>query len=81
MSCYPNPVSDILYLDFDLNQNEEVQILITDLVGKQITLKKLGSLSAGNHKYQLETASYLRGMYTLSLKTKKGMISKKIVVI
>jgi len=80
MSCYPNPVTDVLNIAFDLKQSDDLQLHITDMMGRVSTSKNLGKLSTGSHNYKLETSALTKGIYMVSLQSGVGVISKRIVV-
>ncbi len=80
MTCYPNPVTDVLNIAFDLKQSDDLQLFITDMMGRVITTKNLGNLSTGSHNYRIETASLTKGIYMVSLQSGEGVISERIVV-
>ncbi|MFT4534121.1 MAG: hypothetical protein ACJA1A_001489 [Saprospiraceae bacterium] len=80
MTCYPNPVTDVLNIAFDLKQSDDLQLFITDMMGRVFTTKNLGNLSTGSHNYMIETASLTKGIYTVSLQSGEGVISERIVV-
>ena len=80
MTCYPNPVTDVLNIAFDLKQSDDLQLYITDMMGRLAATKNLGNLSTGSYSYMIETATLTKGIYTVSLQSGAGIISERIVV-
>lgn len=81
LSCYPNPVADVLYIDFNLTQSDDLQLYITDMMGKVSMTRHLGQLITGKHSYTVETANLSKGMHTISIQSGEGVISRRIVVL
>lgn len=66
VKSYPNPVKDILYFE------KEVQkVTITDLTGKV--------LSTQSNSSQIDMSGFQNGMYLITIETKNGKETKKVV--
>lgn len=75
-TVYPNPVSDIVNIDFLENQNvSHIQVYSSDgkLVLTQITSEN------GQKAYKLDMSSFPKGLYSLLIHSEKGVSSQKIV--
>lgn len=79
LSVYPNPTSDVLNIDFTLKSQSDVVISLQDITGKQVFNQTLVQKS-GNQGFQINTRNMADGVYSLSLRTSNGVISKKITV-
>ena len=79
LAIYPNPAKDILNAVFDLQEQSEVQMIITNFSGKQILQKDLGTI-IGQQKIQIDASNYSAGFYFLLLITKDKRIRKKFVI-
>ncbi len=71
VNVYPNPTSDLLYVDVLNTQLNWVYIDIVDLQGKQISSEKYAGMS--NH-IGINTSSYTAGTYTLLLKDENANV-------
>ncbi|MGV3632145.1 MAG: T9SS type A sorting domain-containing protein [Bacteroidota bacterium] len=80
LSVFPNPAKDKISVDFNLANETTVTIQLTDLAGKVISSKTLGSKAAGAHSVVLETAAVSNGIYVLNLVTNGETSSHKVVI-
>lgn len=58
LHIYPNPVSGMLYAEYDLSQSSDVQITVYDMPGRVIERQHLGMLAAGKHHLKLDTRTW-----------------------
>lgn len=73
----PNPVSgDSLFLEYQLENTKKLQFLLYDLNGKLLQSHKQNN----EGQFQMNLQNLNAGIYILTLQTKKGTVSKKIVV-
>lgn len=79
INIFPNPANDIMHVDFTLIQNSDVQITLTDMIGRVVYQKSLTNLN-GNQGISIPTDAIGNGMYNLNLSTKGGKVSRKVVV-
>ncbi len=80
VNVYPNPASDIVNVEFNLSEVTGVSIELTDELGQQLVKSEQGNLSTGMQKYSLNTDRLSNGLYFVSVKTNKGVITKKLSV-
>lgn len=71
---FPNPFSDIITIELDLEYNA---IEVYDLYGS-LLLQTDAGLAGRNHS-QIDLTNLLRGVYLLKVKTPDGLFSNKIV--
>ncbi|MFD1062345.1 T9SS type A sorting domain-containing protein [Winogradskyella litorisediminis] len=71
LSVFPNPVSQILYLE-GLNLNTDYSLTLYDLTGKQMVYFK--------NKQSLDVSEFRPGVYFLKVNTASTEISKKILI-
>jgi len=72
ISVFPNPVSDVLYIENQDSNNATKKITIYDLLGKRILNKK----TTNN---QLDVSHLISGVYLVEITTDKGVLNKKII--
>jgi hypothetical protein len=69
-SVYPNPANDIVYLRHQYSQSKDIQVVLTDITGKQlVTVNAAGGLS-------IDMSKYAPGMYML--RVNDGEVSQTI---
>lgn len=64
---YPNPVSDILNITFELPVHKKVALKITDMAGRVVISKEYGDMSNGKSKLSVNTNDLIQGMYLYEL--------------
>lgn len=80
-NVWPNPTTaDNLHLTFDLSEAESLRFYLTDATGRQV-FAQTGDFSTGQHQLVLQGDASLRpGVYWLSMQSRKGVVSRKVVV-
>ncbi len=77
-AIYPNPATDVLYLDISLLSKENITLEILNPLGQTIyNAKKL--LDAGSNTISLNTSFLANGNYTIRLKTKTESITQQFI--
>ena len=72
LASSPNPASDVVSITFTLTQADAtnampVQLLTTDIYGRTLSTKNLGSLMAGEYTVEMPLAEYASGTYFFTL--------------
>jgi|GEM_PF-6040487 len=78
---FPNPTNDYFLLNVAINVPDHVKMEMTDLNGKVILSKKIGSLQAGQHTFSFDTSAMPTGMYLIHLSGHMGRITQKVLVL
>lgn len=78
-SIYPNPTDGSFFVEYTLLENSDVTITIADVLGRNILVKDVTPLNSGTYKQQLKN-TIENGLYTVTVATKRGRITKKIVI-
>lgn len=68
LSVYPNPVTNASVISVDLNSDDEIEIILSDLTGKNIGTLYNGSLAQGTHLIPVDHSSLLPGRYLVRMK-------------
>jgi len=71
---YPNPVKDLLFVEFDINSSETIQLKIIDLLGRVIYLRQHTNPSTG--KVLIQVPAPEPGIYFIQCKTSEFKISQ-----
>ncbi len=79
INLYPNPTSDLINIEFQLNNPETVSLTIYNLQGKTIATPTIGDKGQGKHKVTISTAHLPKGIYLVRMNVGKEIITRKIV--
>jgi len=63
VKAYPNPLSDITRIDFELEKSSTAKLAIYDAVGRQIEVLTNRQLSAGAHSFKWNATERAGGIY------------------
>lgn len=77
LQVYPNPAKDLV--NIEANSAQDMQIEITSIIGKVITRAVAPSVN-GNVRYKLNTSSFSQGVYLLTITSKDGKTTKRMVI-
>ncbi len=77
MLFYPNPASDFITININngLN-NEQAHVTITDLLGKKV----YNSVLVNGYKSQINTSSFTKGVYIVTIRKGTEQYTKKLIV-
>ncbi len=79
VSVFPNPTTDFVTVDLNLENNSEILILnLTDVEGKLISQQTFKNVQSELIKMDLNNIP--DGMYNLTIKTDEGFVTKPLVV-
>jgi len=67
IECYPNPVISSMNLSYRIQSNKEVQIQITDMNGRNLVQKHLGTVPPGVYVENIDLATLPAGAYQVIL--------------
>ncbi len=80
LSAYPNPFVESTVIRYQLKQASPVYLSIVDEQGKVLdVLVDDKSQEAGVHEYTYRNSSLPESMYLYSLRTKEGVITKRLL--
>ena len=77
-SVSPNPASDILNIELDLENTTNAMILLTDINGQVIQFEPMNEVQ--NAQTQFDVSNLTNGTYVVKLVTLEGVKAQKIVV-
>jgi hypothetical protein len=80
LNVYPHPIrkGEVSQFDFTISDDEEIELVITDVLGNKIFSKNIFAKKGLNHfEYNNELSS---GLYILSLHTQNETLIQKIIV-
>lgn len=76
----PNPASGMVWLRYDLPETAEVEVVLTDVLGKQIKLVSRGQLSAGEQVEPMNIDGLASGLYFVQLRFGDKIATQKLQV-
>jgi PKD repeat protein len=78
LKVYPNPVTDQLYMQFELDQMLDAEISIINVTG-QVISNFQETLNGGSNLIKVSTNELPTGVYSIHLKSKAGIITQKFI--
>jgi len=79
LSVYPNPASDYIYLDIDLNHAEKLNIQLYDLLGRS-GYRAEWQVTPGSNQHHIPLLNIGSGIYFLRLGNGQDIHTVKIFV-
>ncbi|NVO01580.1 MAG: T9SS type A sorting domain-containing protein [Bacteroidetes bacterium] len=76
----PNPAVNSTVFPLMLNKSSNVNLIIYDVLGKEVKHISFGKLNSGNHDLELSLEGFSNGVYYCSFQGDDFLISKKIIV-
>jgi hypothetical protein len=80
LNMFPNPATESTTVSFNLKNNADVTVVVTDLAGKTVSSATVTNATAGKNKVDINTATMAAGVYTVNFVANNTMITKKLVV-
>jgi hypothetical protein len=80
LKIYPNPVTDNMNIEYNLNKSSNIMINIYDITGRIIKSIDLSNQPSGNHKFIIDCNSFYSGTYFVQLIAEKEKVSAKFIV-
>jgi endoglucanase len=80
ISSFPNPTNRNLTLKFNLKENANVDVSISDVLGKLVFSKSYNQLSSGQNTINLEVEKYEKGIYYCQITSGKTKKVNKIII-
>lgn len=80
LTLSPNPVSDILNIQFAVSNGMNTSVEIFDINGRIVHNEKLGFKGEGSHLITRDISHLSSGSYLVSIIGERGRITKKLIV-
>lgn len=80
LKIYPNPTVSIASIQFSLANDADINIIVTDLSGKEILNLAQGILTAGMQQVSIDMNTFTAGVYFVSVKCGTNLIGSGQVV-
>jgi len=75
---YPNPVKDLVTLNFHSDQSGEIQIRLYNILGTEVKKWEPTFIGAGDQKLELDLSTFKTGVYILKC-TKADQIATQVL--
>ncbi|MCB9188569.1 MAG: T9SS type A sorting domain-containing protein [Flavobacteriales bacterium] len=79
-AVYPNPSHDQITLEFELNTPVDVNIEISDMHGRIVSSKSIGTMVSGHHQLKLDVSDLPSGIYSCKIAFGDNVQTERIVV-
>lgn len=80
LNTYPNPVVSTIYLNFDMENDGNVNIQLFDIFGRQVKILFNQPTGQGNHTLQFDASDLNQGVYFIVVNYGAKHMTEKIVV-
>jgi hypothetical protein len=77
---YPNPANTTTTINFDLKNAADVNLYISDISGKVVSVSNLGHRNSGANTYVLNTENLSAGIYMYTLDVDGTKITRRMVI-
>lgn len=78
MNVYPNPASDVLNVEFTLEEAADVTYIITDMTGRVINMVQSDNVTT--EIQNIDVSKMAAGVYMITARTDKGTSTKRFTV-
>jgi len=77
---YPNPFNPVTQIKFSIPSSSNVKLIVTDILGREITALVNDELAAGNYSVSFDANNLSSGVYFYTLVTDNFKQSKKMIL-
>jgi hypothetical protein len=78
---YPNPFNPVTRIQYTVNSRQTVSLKVYDLLGREIRTLVDGAKNPGTYEVQFNGSHLASGVYFYRLKTKIGVLQKKMILL
>ncbi|MBC7921628.1 MAG: T9SS type A sorting domain-containing protein [Ferruginibacter sp.] len=79
MRVYPIPASRYLTVAFTADQEEKLEVVVTDALAKAV-LRAVRPVKAGRNQLELSVDTLPNGVYFLTVRSRQGTLTRRIVI-
>ncbi len=81
LSVYPNPFNPITTISFNLPKVSDIELVVHDVLGREVLRTELGLLAKGTHEHRLDGSEWASGIYFVSMLESSKQTSIKIALV
>ncbi len=78
-NIYPNPTAELAHINFNLLNDTEVSVIVTDLAGKVMSTQNLGTLTAGSQTANVDASTFANGIYFVTVTAGTAQTTQKFI--
>ncbi|MBN1997607.1 T9SS type A sorting domain-containing protein [candidate division KSB1 bacterium] len=79
LNHFPNPFNSILNIEFSIEKETEISLVVFDITGRLIELISTGRYQIGHYYAQWNASNYSSGLYLIRLNSPDFNITRKAV--
>jgi hypothetical protein len=79
LAAYPNPVTSMLHVSFNVKGSDQATLNIYSLTGQIVYTQDVNCIN-GSFSRDIDISSFAKGIYNLRILTSKESVNKKIIV-
>jgi hypothetical protein len=76
---YPNPGSDYFFLDLEMREAGEVEVTITDMLGREMQRQYLGYVGVGYQNLKVTYNFNEKGVYIINIKVNDREFTRRVI--
>jgi hypothetical protein len=80
LNVWPNPTSDVLFVDIDSKMNAQADIRLLDMTGREVLALGSRSIAAGESRISLDVSGLGNGSYVLSIRGEGSVVTAPVQV-
>ncbi len=81
VKAYPNPASDMVYIDFESPEDKWVEIALYNINGQLVKTFIRDEVKAGSNQFSFSVSPLAAGTYVLNIAGSNGIVATKKIVI
>ncbi len=78
LSVLPNPVKDVLTVNYNAKNTENLVVKITDMSGKEVYNEQL-TVALGENNFKINSSNFDKGVYLMQVSNSQSNITKKFI--
>lgn len=78
-NIYPNPTTETAHINFNLLNDTDIKVIVTDITGKVMTTQNLGTLVAGSQSATVDASSFANGIYFVTIEAGNTQTTQKFI--
>ena len=78
---YPNPFNPVTRIRFDLPRSQDVQLVVYDILGRQVAILANEKMVAGTHEFQWHAEKIPSGIYLYQIKAGDFVQTNKMILL
>jgi hypothetical protein len=80
LTVWPNPTSDVLFVDMDSKMNTQADIRLLDMTGREVLALGSRSIATGESRISIDMSGVSNGSYVLSIRGEGSVVTAPVQV-